>query len=143
MGHSFIFFLKNIKMNFSVRALNCFYITIRRFQCPTVNLSISAEARILGKIMRGSKKAKKSRYIPQDASHLVVPELVGESAKGNAKVTNRRVSVLNSLYLEKITDLMSSSEFDRKLLDHGFVITRVNELPGFIVKVFLFLIEIV
>ena len=86
---------------------------------------------------------RKSRYIPQDASHLVVPELVGESAKGNAKVTNRRVSVLNSLYLEKITDLMSSSEFDRKLLDHGFVITRVNELPGFIVKVFLFLIEIV
>ena len=55
----------------------------------------------------------------------MIPELFGESSKGNAKVGNRRVSVLNSLYLERITDLMSSG-LDKTLLDHGFAITKVK-----------------
>jgi len=104
--------------------LSCLYISIRRLQCSTVHSAVSSEARVLGKIMRGSRKVKKSKFVPEN-NRPVIPELLGETAKGNAKVGNRRISVLNSLFLERITDLMSS-ELDRTLLDHGFAITKVN-----------------
>ena len=69
---------------------------------------------------------RKSKYVVEN-NRPVIPELLGQSSKGNAKVGIRRVAVLNSLYLERITDLMSS-ELDKSLSNHGFAITKVNNV---------------
>lgn len=54
-----------------------------------------------------------------------VTECFGLQPQGNRKVSHRRVTVLNSVFYERITDLLSTSEIDDGLQDMNFFVTKV------------------
>jgi hypothetical protein len=57
-----------------------------------------------------------------------LPDFLGRKSGGNAKITERRVAVLNSVFLEKISDILVSSRLDHgatNVHQHGFFVTKV------------------
>jgi len=76
------------------------------------------------KLVKGSEKTKRYRFIPSEDQG--VPGLFGPLSGGNSKAAQRRVQVLNSVFHENITDLLSSTEIDPVLQDHNFLVTKVK-----------------
>ncbi|XP_046441605.1 uncharacterized protein LOC124192403 [Daphnia pulex] len=104
-------------------------IFIRMFHRSAVNDKISSQARIMMKIMGSDKNKKEHRFFVENQSTSHLPDFLGRKSGGNAKITERRVAVLNSVFLEKISDILVSSRLDHgatNVHQHGFFVTKVK-----------------
>ena len=61
----------------------------------------------------------------------VIPEILGQKSNCNQKVSARRVTVLNSVFLERISDIINYSDVGLLIPKCGFLITKVFKLHLF------------
>uniref|UniRef100_A0A182WRI7 Ribosome-binding factor A n=1 Tax=Anopheles quadriannulatus TaxID=34691 RepID=A0A182WRI7_ANOQN len=94
--------------------------------------SSTKAAKVLNKLMNGSK-TKKKRYYDEtnDQGPKLLPTKSLASTKRQGKESNRRVAVLNKLFMKNITDLMATGSFASDLYGYGIQISRVRVAPDF------------
>ncbi len=68
------------------------------------------------------------RYYIENRSAPALLEFVGQKPGRNTKEVSRRAAVLNTVFLERITDILSSSKHDHGVHQHGFLVTKVLDL---------------
>lgn len=83
------------------------------------------ETNMLRKLITGRDKGKKSWYSNTDSPKLPSPTGLSRN-KGQGKEANRRVSILNKLFMKNITDLMATGDVSEKLLGRGLEVSRVK-----------------
>uniref|UniRef100_A0A182QNK6 Ribosome-binding factor A, mitochondrial n=1 Tax=Anopheles farauti TaxID=69004 RepID=A0A182QNK6_9DIPT len=108
-------------------------VTIRLFSTSSTLLSSSSKAaKVFNKLMNGSK-AKKRRYYDEtnDRGPKLLPASSLASTNRQGKESNRRVAVLNKLFMKNITDLMATGTFASDLYGYGIQISRVRVAPDF------------
>uniref|UniRef100_A0A182N630 Ribosome-binding factor A n=1 Tax=Anopheles dirus TaxID=7168 RepID=A0A182N630_9DIPT len=108
--------------------------TTRLFSTSSTFLSPSSKvANVFNKLMNGSKAKKKKRYY--DETNDRGPKLLSASSLASTnrqgKESNRRVAVLNKLFMKNITDLMATGTFASDLYGYGIQISRVRVAPDF------------
>jgi hypothetical protein len=75
----------------------------------------------------GTRK-KEHRFFVENQSTSLLPDFLAPKSAGNVKVKNRRVTVLNSVFLERISEILVSSRHDHgstNVHQHGFFVTKV------------------
>lgn len=82
---------------------------------------ISNQSRIMQKLLSRGIPRKK-RFLPGKENFFMIDKTVKDVMKGNPK----RVSVLNNLFMETITDVMSTGEIGSELTGYGIEITYVK-----------------
>lgn len=88
------------------------------------------QVKMMKKIMGGREKGKKRWMISQDLPKMEnVSKL--SSVKGQGKESNRRVTVLNKLFMKNITDLMATDNFAEEISGFGLQVTQVRVSPDF------------
>uniref|UniRef100_A0A182PAA0 Ribosome-binding factor A, mitochondrial n=1 Tax=Anopheles epiroticus TaxID=199890 RepID=A0A182PAA0_9DIPT len=94
--------------------------------------SSTKAAKVLNKLMNGSK-TKKKRYYDEtnDSGPKLMPTKSLASTSRQGKESNRRVAVLNKLFMKNITDLMATGSFASDLYGYGIQISRVRVAPDF------------
>uniref|UniRef100_A0A182SL77 Ribosome-binding factor A, mitochondrial n=1 Tax=Anopheles maculatus TaxID=74869 RepID=A0A182SL77_9DIPT len=94
--------------------------------------SSTKAAKVLNKLMNGSKTKKKRYY---DETNDRGPKLMQAKSLANSnrqgKESNRRIAVLNKLFMQNITDLMATGSFASDLYGYGIQISRVRVSPDF------------
>uniref|UniRef100_A0A182JXT9 Ribosome-binding factor A n=1 Tax=Anopheles christyi TaxID=43041 RepID=A0A182JXT9_9DIPT len=82
--------------------------------------------------MNGST-TKKKRYYDEtnDRGPKLLPTKSLASTNRQGKESNRRVAVLNKLFMKNITDLMATGSFASDLYGYGIQISRVRVAPDF------------
>lgn len=108
--------------------------TIRLFSTSsTWYSSPSKAAKVLSKLMNGGKASKKKRYYDETSDRA--PKFMAATTLANTnrqgKESNRRVAVLNKLFMKNITDLMATGSFASDLYGYGIQISRVRVAPDF------------
>ncbi|XP_058463078.1 uncharacterized protein LOC131437623 [Malaya genurostris] len=93
----------------------------RTFTSSVQLQSVKKQGKILKKLVYGSEKNRRKWYESKD-----MPSPAIASIKGQGKQSNRRLSVLNTLFMEQITDLMASGEFSQEIVGLGIQISRVK-----------------
>ena len=68
---------------------------------------------------------KTFRPFPEHENFSVIPEIIGQRSNCNQKVSTRRIEILNSVFLERITDILSYSDINCLIPKCGFLITKV------------------
>lgn len=101
-------------------------------QLPPIRTSTAnRQSRILRKLVTGKDRAKRRWF--QDTED--VPKMQSASSLSNAKRQGksapRRVHVLNKLFMQHITDLMSTGEVSETILGRGLEISHVKVTPCF------------
>ncbi|XP_001603020.2 putative ribosome-binding factor A, mitochondrial isoform X2 [Nasonia vitripennis] len=109
--------------------------------CTCARLSSMQLGRIVNKVM-SSDRTKKSRYkVPANAPHMpqIQPNFGPTSKTSKTTHKNRRVTVLNKVFMKYITDLMASGEVAAQLIGRGIEVSHVSVTPDFkLVNVFWF-----
>lgn len=77
------------------------------------------------------KPDKKRRPFVTDELPKSVSASKLSSAKGQGKESNRRISVLNKLFMKNITDLMATETFANDVLGYGIQVSQVKVSPDF------------
>ncbi|XP_052891967.1 putative ribosome-binding factor A, mitochondrial [Anopheles moucheti] len=105
-----------------------------RFFSASSNLCASSTkaAKVLNKLMNGNK-SKKKRYYEEtnDQGPKLMPAKSLASSNRQGKESNRRIAVLNKLFMKNITDLMATGSFASDLYGYGIQISRVRVAPDF------------
>uniref|UniRef100_A0A182W073 Ribosome-binding factor A, mitochondrial n=1 Tax=Anopheles minimus TaxID=112268 RepID=A0A182W073_9DIPT len=98
----------------------------------TLCSSSTKAAKVLNKLMNGSK-SKKKRYYDEtnDRGPKLMPTKSIASSNRQGKESNRRIAVLNKLFMKNITDLMATGSFASDLYGYGIQISRVRVAPDF------------
>ena len=85
---------------------------------------------------------KSPRYFFENRSTPALPEFLGgHKTGGNSKAANRRVAVLNSVFLERITDLLCSSKSDHNVHQYGFIVTKVGSISLLFMKIIIIIFK--
>ncbi|XP_035900479.1 putative ribosome-binding factor A, mitochondrial [Anopheles stephensi] len=94
--------------------------------------SSTKAAKVLNKLMNGSS-TKKKRYYDEtnDRGPKLMPTKSLASSNRQGKESNRRIAVLNKLFMKNITDLMATGSFASDLYGYGIQISRVRVAPDF------------
>uniref|UniRef100_A0A2M4BX25 Uncharacterized protein n=1 Tax=Anopheles marajoara TaxID=58244 RepID=A0A2M4BX25_9DIPT len=105
----------------------------RLFSTSCTLQSSTKAAKVLSKLMNGGTKAKKKRYYDETSDRapklMTATSLASTNRQG--KESNRRVAVLNKLFMKNITDLMATGTFASDLYGYGLQISRVRVAPDF------------
>uniref|UniRef100_A0A1Q3F6H6 Putative ribosome-binding factor a mitochondrial n=1 Tax=Culex tarsalis TaxID=7177 RepID=A0A1Q3F6H6_CULTA len=102
-----------------------YFSNVRPFHCGCVlGKSLKKQGTILNKLLHGSDKGKRKWYA--DRNTVLATPLAITNSKGQGKESNRRISVLNKLFMEQITDLMATGEHAEELVGYGIQISRVK-----------------
>lgn len=108
-------------LKLTLKSSSSFYIRKSTFGTHSSN----RETKMLRKLITGRDKGKKSWYSNTDSPKLPTPAGLSRN-KGQGKEANRRVSVLNKLFMKNITDLMATGDVSEKLLGRGLEVSRVK-----------------
>lgn len=73
---------------------------------------------MLKKIMAGREKGKRRWFYNENLPKVENIQRIG-SSKGQGKESNRRITVLNKLFMKNITDLMATDSFAKSILGYG------------------------
>lgn len=89
---------------------------------------INKQVHMLKKIMAGREKGKR-RFVYNE--NLPKAESVTKlsDARGQGKESNRRISVLNKLFMKNITDLMATDNFSEGISGYGLQVS-FRKLPA-------------
>lgn len=86
------------------------------------------ENKLIKKFVYGTKTGRKKWYMDQDRPRMTtVAALTATNRRG--KDANRRVTVLNDLFMKNISDLMSTGEISEELIGKGLELSRVKVTP--------------
>jgi len=88
------------------------------------------QVNMLKKIMAGREKGKRRFVFNENLPKLEGVKKLSDS-KGQGKESNRRVTVLNKLFMKNITDLMSTDKFSANIVGYGLQISTVKVSPDF------------
>lgn len=98
---------------------------------PVRTSTVGRQSRILRKLVAGKDRVKRRWF--QDTED--VPKMQTATSLSNAKHQGknapRRVHVLNKLFMQHITDLMSTGEVSETILGRGLEISHVKVTPCF------------
>lgn len=98
---------------------------------PIRTSTVGRQSRILRKLVAGKDRVKRRWF--QDTED--VPKMQSATSLSNAKRQGknapRRVHVLNKLFMQHITDLMSTGEVSETILGRGLEISHVKVTPCF------------
>lgn len=86
------------------------------------------ETKFLQKIM--GKSSKRKVFISDELPRSVTASKLS-SAHGQGKESNRRINVLNKLFMTNITNLMTTETFGQEILGYGVQVSRVKVTPDF------------
>lgn len=79
---------------------------------------LNKQVHMLKKIMAGREKGRRRFFINES-----LPKVEGikklSDAKGQGKESNRRITVLNKLFMKHITDLMAGEKFSNDISGYG------------------------
>lgn len=89
-----------------------------------INYQGGKQAHMMKKIISGKSKNKGFWYRERDPKPVTPNSLM--TAKDNSKGASRRSIVLNKLFMEHVTDLMTTGEVSQLVLGHSIQITRVQ-----------------
>lgn len=90
------------------------------------------QVKIMNKLMFGRKnKAKKGWYDSEPSFNQFTSAQSISNPVGVKKHTNRRITVLNKLFMKNITDLMANGEMTEEILGRGVEVSRVKVAPDF------------
>ncbi|XP_062558438.1 uncharacterized protein LOC134223305 [Armigeres subalbatus] len=107
----------NIKYIVQFRGLHC---TLGKWS------SYKKQGKVLNKLMYGSEKNKR-KWFGERNSKTVFPSPISlASTRGQGQESSRRLTVLNKLFMEHITDLMVTGEYAEELVGYGIQISRVR-----------------
>nr|XP_034191060.1 uncharacterized protein LOC117609174 [Osmia lignaria] len=98
---------------------------LRQFGTSNTNLSISRQSRYINKFI---KQGQSSRRDPLDFSN---PFVFGPSKTKVSAHVQRRVNVLNTVFMKYVTDLLSTGEIEPELLNRGIEISHVDITKDF------------
>lgn len=102
--------------------------------------SCNKQGKVLNKLMFGSDKNKRRWYGEKTA--VFTSPMTLASTKGQGKESIRRLTVLNKLFMQQITDLMATGEYSEAVVGYGIQISRVRVTSDFHgVNVFWFAID--
>ncbi|XP_058059113.1 putative ribosome-binding factor A, mitochondrial [Anopheles bellator] len=95
--------------------------------------SSTKAAKVLNKLMNGTNKVKRKHYYDEtsDRGPKLMSVSTVASTKRQGKESNRRVTVLNKLFMKNITDLMATGSFAGDLYGYGLQVSHVRVAPDF------------
>ena len=79
---------------------------------------ISKQVHMMKKIMAGREKGKRRFVINENLPKIESVKKLSD-AKGQGKESNRRITVLNKLFMKHITDLMATDKFAQNIAGYG------------------------
>jgi hypothetical protein len=88
---------------------------------------IKKQVNMLKKILSGSKEKGKRRFIFNENLPKVESVKKLSDARGQGKESNRRVTVLNKLFMKNITDLMATDAFSKGITGFGVQVRSAFE----------------
>lgn len=92
-------------------------------------MSTLKQVKIMKKIMSGRDKGRRQWHYEEFPKMVTAQKL--SNAEGQGKEANRRITVLNKLFMKNVTDLMATGIFAEVLYGHGIQITTVKVGPDF------------
>ncbi|XP_053697855.1 uncharacterized protein LOC128744701 [Sabethes cyaneus] len=92
----------------------------RLFSSVGKSTSVQKQSRVLRKLLRGSNLQKEKWYAEKN------PAVSIGHAKAGGRESHRRSAVLNTLFMEQITNLLSTGKHSEDLLCYGIHISRVK-----------------
>lgn len=87
------------------------------------------EVKVMKKIMAGRDKGKRRWHYEEFPKMVTASKL--SNAEGQGKEANRRITVLNKLFMKNVTDLMATGVFAEVLFGYGIQISTVKVSPDF------------
>lgn len=87
------------------------------------------QVKMMKKIMVGREKGKRRYHLEEYPKMITAEKLSNPERQG--KEGNRRITVLNKLFMKNVTDLMASGIFAEKLFGHGIQISTVKIAADF------------
>lgn len=79
---------------------------------------LSKQVHMLKKIMAGREKGRRRFVYNENLPKLENVKKMSDT-KGQGKESNRRITVLNKLFMKNITDLMATDKFARDISGYG------------------------
>lgn len=87
---------------------------------------MNKQVHMLKKIMAGREKGRRRWVYNENLPKVETLQKIS-SSKGQGKESNRRITVLNKLFMKNITDLMATDNFARSILGYGIQVKlKVN-----------------
>lgn len=86
---------------------------------------------VLNKLMYGSDRNKRKWYGERTSQTVFSTPSSLASTRGQGKESTRRLTVLNKLFMEQITDLMATGEYSEEIVGYGIQISRVRVSTDF------------
>ncbi|XP_029719222.2 putative ribosome-binding factor A, mitochondrial [Aedes albopictus] len=107
-------------------------VLLRALHCSHQNcVSFRKQGKVLNKLMYGSDKNKRKWYGERTSQTAFSSPASLASTKGQGKESTRRLTVLNKLFMEQITDLMATGEYSEEIVGYGIQISRVRVSTDF------------
>lgn len=96
--------------------------------------NVNHQVKVFQKLLGTKKSGSKKRWFINN--NLEQTKLIGNPSnisrtKNEGKNANRRVQVLNKLFMKNITDLMANGEVSDEILGKGIEVSRVKVTPDF------------
>ena len=79
---------------------------------------MSKQVHMLKKIMAGREKGNRRWKFNENLPKLENVQKIS-TAKGQGKESNRRITVLNKLFMKNVTDLMATDSFSKSIVGFG------------------------
>lgn len=117
--------LKQINNTFRLIAIRNIAITA---QCPS-QTSIK-QIKVMKKIMAGREKGRRRWVYNENMPKMESATKLSSTLK-QGKEANRRVTILNKLFMKNVTDLMATGMFAEKLYGYGLQISTVKVADDF------------
>lgn len=99
------------------------------FLTNTRNYAVGKEVKVMKKIMAGRDKGKRRWHYEEFPKMVTASKL--SNADGQGKEANRRITVLNKLFMKNVTDLMATGVFADVLFGYGIQISTVKVSSDF------------
>ncbi|KAH8298628.1 hypothetical protein KR018_003284, partial [Drosophila ironensis] len=118
-------------------AVNVLYASLRHKSGAKSQVSVAQQGRIFRNLLGNRIKGSKKRWYPaQDAdkfgrSEAHTPSISVARPQTSQKHNNRRVSVLNKLFMTNITDFLATSEISESIVGRGMQVSYVNVTSDF------------
>lgn len=84
---------------------------------------MNKQVHMLKKIMAGREKGKRRWCYNENLPKVENIQKIS-SSKGQGKESNRRITVLNKLFMKNITDLMATDNFAKSILGYGLQVRK-------------------
>lgn len=94
----------------------------RSFSCSSClhrGSQLNKQVHMLKKILSGGKEKGKRRFMFNENLPKLENVKKLSDSKGQSKESNRRITVLNKLFMKNITDLMATDRFAKNISGYG------------------------